>query len=103
MYNEKKFGKNRVFLNPKDYSCMAAIGWYVVLRYNDGTSSTDGEKRGYLDASLKVNEEGQSWWVSRKAHFKQLNVAMREMQAFKIECQRAMRWAKDNGYKLDKD
>jgi len=100
VYKTKRFGKNRIFLNPMSDNCMAALGWSVSLEI---ISREDEATKCYLDASFEVNEEGRRWDVNRLSNLKQIQKAQTELDKFETACYDAIDWAKEKGLELYKE
>jgi hypothetical protein len=92
----QKIGMDRVWLNPRDVGCMAAVNWSVDVYYSDKDNKAE------VNAQIQINDEGQCHWIARRADLKPVRTMTRVLNQFQDAVDEAFDWIKQEGYELDK-
>lgn len=92
----KTIASDRVWLNPRDVNCMAAVHWNVEVWYNRE------KKTGEISAQININDEGRSHWVSRKAELKPIRTMRRVLNEFEAAVEQGFEWIQSQGYTVEK-
>ena len=89
------FGEARVWLNPGNINCKAAIIWTVsIVRY------AIEEPECYLDSSITGTDDEPWHSVGRKGELRPIQRAIRELQRYERTVKAALAWAKANNIEL---
>lgn len=85
---------NKVFLQPPQNGCMAAVGWEVTLEYWNDCEKISGTKTGVykanVHAELNLTDEAKGHYVNRKADLRPLRKMRKELDAFEDACVKAI-------------
>lgn len=95
-YTSYYFGKRKVWLNPEDEYCMAALTWIVVVRI----SKKEKEERAYLEAEWSANEDARTHSVYRMGDLRPIQRVNRETHQFELAVKQALQWCENEGIEL---
>lgn len=93
----KKRKSRRKFLGPAD--CVGAIGWWVGVR--EHWDYINHPNKMMLEGEIRITDDAQTHWVSRKADVKPLYRMRDELDAFITELEQAFKDVEDHNAKSE--
>ena len=91
------FGERRVWLNPGDTSCKAAIVWHVSIVLYD---MDNREQEYFLDCCITSTDDEIWYSTSRLGELRPVQRTIRELQKYEATVKGALAWAKANNIQL---